>query len=500
MTLFTAAENRYVRKALRSILADHGEKVFLKPKQLRKCAEEALSKDTDTPYLRLIGLACDHNVYAMLLDTAVADMNERVKKAAAFFVERTFLKEPEAQCAVEWVADAIRDPKGFSEVEGSLGLTYIRDEKDANKAYVSGIGTCTDTDIVIPLQNEYGQEVIGLKSSAFSSSSIVSIEMHENIKEIPSHAFFSCGELKCVRIPNTVTVIGESAFSFCSTLKEIHLPESVTEIRRRGFMYCGALETVTLSEGLKTIGESAFEACSSLTNIRIPNSVKTIEVKAFENCNQLSLVTMNKRFYQLKPHLAFQKTRGVSTTVRFTNRINEAVDIKRPRFLVFLLAWIAAMGGLCTAGELFDVPRMENLGYLILYAIVSLVLLLVYSFVDFSVFMLFLSPATVVVGYILNDDIPMVAWCLLWISLVGFMAYLINTNERVDKAYSLLFFAPMLLLIAAPFAIVGTILMVIAAILLCWLCFSIDMKKAGVAIVISHLIAILSLWVDWFIF
>lgn len=500
MTLFTAAENRYVRKTLRSILADHGEKVFLKPKQLRKYAEEALSKDTDTPYLRLIGLACDHNVYAMLLDTAVADMNERVKKATAFLIERTFLKEPEAQCAVEWAADAIRDPKGFSEVYGSRGLTYIRSEKDANQAYVSGIGTCTDTDVIIPLQNEYGQEVIGLKPSAFSSTPIVSIEMHENIKEIPSHAFFSCGELKSVRLPDTVTVIGESAFSFCSALKEIHLPEGVTEIRRRGFMYCGALETVTLSEGLKTIGESAFESCTALTGIRIPNSVKTIEVKAFENCHHLSSVYMNKRFYQLKPHLAFKNARGNMVTVRFTNKINEVLAMKRPRFLVFLLAWLAAMGGLCASGEFFGVPRMENLAYLIPYAIVSFILLLVYSFVNSCGFMLFLSPATVVVGYVLNDDIPMIAWCLLWVSLVGLMAYLINSNERADKAYTLLFFAPMLLLIAAPFAIVGTVLMVIAAILLCWLCFSIDMKKFGVVIVIAHLIAILSLWVDWFIF
>ena len=62
-------------------------------------------------------------------------------------------------------------------------------------------------------------------------------------------------------IPNSVTTIGEHAFSDCDSLTSINIPNSVT-----------------------TIGEGAFSHCDSLTSINIPNSVTTIEDGAFYGC------------------------------------------------------------------------------------------------------------------------------------------------------------------------------------------------------------------------
>jgi hypothetical protein len=70
-----------------------------------------------------------------------------------------------------------------------------------------------------------------------------------------------------VTIGNSVTTIGESAFSYCG-LTSITIPHSVTNIE-----------------------EGAFGACTDLTSVTIPNSVTSIGYAAFYNCSKLISIT-----------------------------------------------------------------------------------------------------------------------------------------------------------------------------------------------------------------
>ena len=63
-------------------------------------------------------------------------------------------------------------------------------------------------------------------------------------------------------IPNSVTSIGDGAFSYCSSLHSVFIPDSVT-----------------------SIGDCAFYSCSSLSKIVIPSSVTSIGDGAFDGCN-----------------------------------------------------------------------------------------------------------------------------------------------------------------------------------------------------------------------
>ena len=72
------------------------------------------------------------------------------------------------------------------------------------------------------------------------------------------------GDRTSIEIPNSVTSIGDRAFSNCSSLTSITIPNSVT-----------------------SIGDWAFFNCSSLTSITIPNSVTYIEDNAFSDCCRL---------------------------------------------------------------------------------------------------------------------------------------------------------------------------------------------------------------------
>ena len=91
-------------------------------------------------------------------------------------------------------------------------------------------------------------------------------------------------------IPNSVTSIGNSAFSDCSSLTSITIPNSVTSIGGSAFKDCSSLTSVTIPNSVTSIGGSAFKDCSSLTSVTIPNSVTSIGGYAFEGCSGLTSV------------------------------------------------------------------------------------------------------------------------------------------------------------------------------------------------------------------
>ena len=88
-------------------------------------------------------------------------------------------------------------------------------------------------------------------------------------------------------IPNSVTTIGEGAFSGCDSLTSINIPNSVTTIGKDAFSDCISLTSISIPNSVTTIGKSAFMDCYSLTCINIPNSVTTIGDLAFYNCINL---------------------------------------------------------------------------------------------------------------------------------------------------------------------------------------------------------------------
>ena len=97
--------------------------------------------------------------------------------------------------------------------------------------------------------------------------------------------------LTSITIPDTVTSIGNYAFSNCKKLTAISIPDSVTSISDSAFSDCQKLASVQWSQNLQTIGRSSFSGCSSLENIVVPKTVKTVGAYAFYNCTSISSVS-----------------------------------------------------------------------------------------------------------------------------------------------------------------------------------------------------------------
>ncbi|MBR3492991.1 MAG: leucine-rich repeat domain-containing protein, partial [Bacteroidales bacterium] len=88
-------------------------------------------------------------------------------------------------------------------------------------------------------------------------------------------------------IPNSVTSIGNNAFTSCIGLTSITIPNSVTSIGYSAFSYCTYLTSITIPDPVSFIGNNAFYHCTSLTSISICNSVTYIGHDAFSDCSSL---------------------------------------------------------------------------------------------------------------------------------------------------------------------------------------------------------------------
>ena len=109
-----------------------------------------------------------------------------------------------------------------------------------------------------------------------------------------THLISYFGREESVTLPESVTHIGDSAFSRCKSLQSITLPDSVTHIGNFAFAYSHSLESITLSDSVTHIGDFAFDGCESLQSITLPESVTHIGYDAFWGCDSLQRIVVPK--------------------------------------------------------------------------------------------------------------------------------------------------------------------------------------------------------------
>lgn len=114
------------------------------------------------------------------------------------------------------------------------------------------------------------------------------ITLPDSLERIGYHAFSDCTKLKDIVIPNNVTTINTGAFSNCTSLEAVTIPEAVTTIECALLFGCKNLKSVSIPNGVTTIESEAFAECVSLSTIELPDSVTEIGVGAFHVCKSLT--------------------------------------------------------------------------------------------------------------------------------------------------------------------------------------------------------------------
>ncbi len=190
----------------------------------------------------------------------------------------------------------------IAKLSPSKGLAY-QVNGDNTTCTITGIGTCTDTALVIP-QTIDGYTVTAIGVQALEKRPLVSVVIPDSVKNIGEAAFLLCSNLKSVEIGNGVESIGASAFTYCNSLTRVVIEDiaawcsisfgdyTANPLRYANHLYLGENEITELviPDGVTSIGNYAFFCCTGLTSVVIDDSVRIIGEGAFESCAELASV------------------------------------------------------------------------------------------------------------------------------------------------------------------------------------------------------------------
>ena len=214
------------------------------------------------------------------------------------------------------------DTPSQPEEKYSEGLSYVFDHETQGYS-VTGIGTCRDTDLIIPSVYD-GYPVTSIAASStniFAPSTggfrgnqyITSVTIPSSVKSIGAYSFSNCTALKTVTLAEGIQKIDKGAFSGCTSLTAPYiLPDSLTDLGYGIFNGCDKLtgceyengyyygykdnpyailfgvkdtsvSSFTIHPDTKTIDENVFKNCNNITSLSVPEGIEKIGNSIFRD-------------------------------------------------------------------------------------------------------------------------------------------------------------------------------------------------------------------------
>ena len=152
--------------------------------------------------------------------------------------------------------------------------------------------------------------ITSIDQAAFEESALETIKLPSTLTNLGDNAFNQCYHLKKVEVPSGVTYIPVMAFQFCISLESVALKGDVTMIDENAFNGCEKLTSINIPDSVVEFGALSFAGCSSLTHIDISQHVETIGEGAFDGCTALVKfdVDVENANYSSKDGILYNKT------------------------------------------------------------------------------------------------------------------------------------------------------------------------------------------------
>ena len=182
------------------------------------------------------------------------------------------------------ITTAIKVP----EIPPSQGLEFAGSY--GSGASLTGIGSCTDKEIVIPYAiNGCPIVCTGKQGDGWSSvhgfDEVTGIIFQGNITEIHEESFANYPNLKSITILGDNVKISEDAFRNCTALTEINLPNGILQIEKNAFTNTGYYNNPDNWEnGVLYIGNHLIEAKKDIKSCTVKKDTLSIADEACLDC------------------------------------------------------------------------------------------------------------------------------------------------------------------------------------------------------------------------
>ena len=195
---------------------------------------------------------------------------------------------------------AFYDSRSIKELVFPASLTTLGKE---SFAYCSSLTSVAFPDVMCSIEDKafYYSGLTTVKlpdglttlgSSVFSYCWLLTdADLGKNLQKIPDGTFYGCRSLAHVTIPETVTEIGNNAFSDCA-ITAIPLTNSIHTIGDGAFKGCKMITQALIGDQVTSIGSNSFNGCSGLDSVVIGNGLGIIKEFSFYNCTELKHVTI----------------------------------------------------------------------------------------------------------------------------------------------------------------------------------------------------------------
>lgn len=164
-------------------------------------------------------------------------------------------------------------------------------------------------------------DLLGKHISDKEYMKLESIEIDDEVSNIPAGSFYELDNLKSVYIPKNVKYIYSGVLRRCENLESVVISEGVVKI---GSSFCGScrkLSSITIPKSVEELGACSFNGCTNLASIKL--DARVIGYESFRNCKALSSITIGQNVQSIGVDI-FEGCRNVKKIVVDNN--NEYYD------------------------------------------------------------------------------------------------------------------------------------------------------------------------------
>lgn len=212
---------------------------------------------------------------------------------------------------------AFKSCKQLTEINIPTALTTIRETafdecamlKELNLSNVTTLEECAFRNCTQLTKVILAKNLESIPVEAFSScTSLADVTWPQNLKAISYYAFYEA-PIATLQLPETVTSIGDKAFSNNKAITRFVFPKHVGKVLST-FSGCTNLTEVVLPEDATEIYKEAFRG-TGIKQIIIPEGYTTIMGEAFKNCPQLETIVLPSTLTTLKGGYHFQNSPNI---------------------------------------------------------------------------------------------------------------------------------------------------------------------------------------------